>query len=137
MPIQAAGTEVLKEFPASFHKLARFGSLQKTIANLRRLMDSRPLPPATKAVDELLTLILARTADDSHAIVITQNHAPYRIVHVNDNWVQLCGFSKEVCTFFSLPLGISDCRSVLIYPLPLISRAVTHASTVGRPRQVQ
>lgn len=57
-----------------------------------------PAVPVGDPVGELLALILARTADDNQAVVVTENRAPHCIVHVNDKWVTLCGFSQAVCT---------------------------------------
>ncbi|KAI2493336.1 PAS domain-containing protein [Fragilaria crotonensis] len=34
-------------------------------------------------------------SDEHRAIVITEAHAPFRIVDVNDAWVGLCGYTKE------------------------------------------
>jgi PAS domain S-box-containing protein len=34
-------------------------------------------------------------SDEHRAIVVTEAHAPFRIVDVNDAWVGLCGYTKE------------------------------------------
>lgn len=39
----------------------------------------------------------AFTSNDSRAIVVTDANIPFRIVHVNDSWEKLCGYSLEEC----------------------------------------
>ena len=56
---------------------------------------------AVQSLPATLDQVLANPLD-SRAMVVTEARAPFRIVHVNDAWVGLCGFSHDEARYGSL-----------------------------------
>ena len=60
--------------------------------------EHRGEPPLPQTLDDALT------NSDPRAIVVTEAQAPFRIVDVNDAWVDLCGYTREEVRNHSLKM---------------------------------
>ena len=59
--------------------------------NSEYTLHSKPLP---RSIHQIRSYLLD---EDARPIVITEKSSPYRIVAVNDAWVNLCGYSHDEC----------------------------------------